>query len=107
MNISNKNVIWLDQLGMKDVDRVGGKNASLGEMIQHLTSVGIRVPMGFATTARAYREFMQQNGLQDKINLFLKNLDVKNILMLQSRFDHQQLLKIYQKLLLLVSKKLI
>lgn len=72
-------IIWFDKLSVNDVAKVGGKNASLGEMIQTLTKVGIRVPEGFATTAQAYRDFLNQNGLQEKINSFLKNLDVSDI----------------------------
>src|SRR5699024_705841 len=56
-------VVWFDQLGMGDVERVGGKNASLGEMISHLSGAGVSVPGGFATTARAYREFLAHDGL--------------------------------------------
>ncbi len=52
------NVIWLDQLGINDIDRVGGKNASLGEMIQNLGNLGVNVPGGFATTSDAYRGFL-------------------------------------------------
>ena len=74
-----KNIIWFDKLGVKDVAKVGGKNASLGEMIRHLTKVGLRVPMGFATTAEAYREFLSQNGLQKKINKTLQDLDVGDV----------------------------
>ena len=50
-------IIWFDKLGRKDVEEVGGKNSSLGEMIQNLSKNGMRVPMGFATTAQAYRDF--------------------------------------------------
>lgn len=53
-----KYILWFDQLGMNDVERVGGKNASLGEMISHLSGAGVTVPGGFATTADAYREFL-------------------------------------------------
>jgi pyruvate, water dikinase len=77
--MSKQNVIWFDKLGMGDVERVGGKNASLGEMIQHLSSAGMQVPMGFATTAEAYREFLQQDGVQDKINHALSELDVSDV----------------------------
>ena len=56
-------VIWLDKLGMNDVDRVGGKNASLGEMISKLSALGVSVPGGFATTAKAYRQFLRHGGL--------------------------------------------
>jgi len=72
-------VVWFDELGMNDVERVGGKNASLGEMISHLSSVGVRVPGGFATTAQAYRDFLSENGLSEKINSTLADLDVKDV----------------------------
>ena len=60
-------VARLDQLRMSDVEDVGGKNASLGEMISQLAKVGIRVPGGFATTAQAFREFLSQSGLDTRI----------------------------------------
>jgi len=72
-------VIRLDQLGMRNVDTVGGKNASLGEMIANLSSLGVRVPGGFATTAAAYRDFLSTNGLDQKINATLSALDVDDI----------------------------
>lgn len=72
-------VIWFDELRMTDVERVGGKNASLGEMISQLASSGVRVPGGFATTAQAYRDFLAHNGLADKINAMLNKLDVDNV----------------------------
>lgn len=72
-------VIWFDQLGMHDVDRVGGKNASLGEMISNLANAGVSVPGGFATTAQAYREFLAHDGLQDRINRALAELDVDDV----------------------------
>ena len=56
------NVLWFSSLGMKDLDQVGGKNASLGEMVGNLASAGVRVPDGFATTADAYRRFLAQRG---------------------------------------------
>ncbi|MCK4609130.1 MAG: phosphoenolpyruvate synthase, partial [Gammaproteobacteria bacterium] len=77
--MSNKNIIWFDKLGMQDVKLVGGKNASLGEMICNLSKAGIRVPKGFATTAQAFRDFMQQKGLADKIELTLRDLDVSDV----------------------------
>jgi pyruvate, water dikinase len=61
------NVAWLQDLRMTDLPQVGGKNASLGEMIGGLTQAGIRVPGGFATTADAYREFLRADGLADRI----------------------------------------
>lgn len=68
-------VIRLEQAGMGDVDKVGGKNASLGEMIRKLCDAGVKVPGGFATTAQAYRDFLQHNNLTDKINALLNELD--------------------------------
>ncbi len=61
-------VRWFDTVGVKDVPLVGGKNSSLGEMIQNLKAAGIRVPNGFATTADAYREFVRANQLHDRIH---------------------------------------
>ncbi len=72
-------VIGLEKLGKHDVERVGGKNASLGEMISHLSNAGVSVPGGFATTADAYREFLQKSGLHAKIQAELAQLDVDNI----------------------------
>ena len=72
-------VIWFDQLGMDDVERVGGKNASLGEMISNLANVGVSVPGGFATTADAYRDFLAHEGLADRINAELDQLDVDDV----------------------------
>jgi pyruvate,water dikinase len=68
------NVAWLKDLRMSDLPQVGGKNASLGEMIGGLTQAGIRVPGGFATTADAYREFLQAGGLAERIARRLKDL---------------------------------
>ncbi len=75
----NKAIRWFSELGMDDVPEVGGKNASLGEMISNLTSLGIQVPDGFATTADAYREFLSFQGLDTKINAMLDQLDVDNV----------------------------
>ncbi len=73
------NVLWYETLGMNDVDRVGGKNASLGEMISNLANVGVQVPGGFATTAYAFNEFLEQSGLNDRIYQLLDNLDVSDV----------------------------
>lgn len=73
------NVLWYQDLGMGDVDRVGGKNASLGEMISNLENLGVQVPGGFATTSFAFNEFLEQSGLNDKIYALLDTLDVDNI----------------------------
>ena len=72
-------VLWYEQLGMQDVERVGGKNASLGEMISNLSGAGVSVPGGFATTAFAFNEFLESSGLNDKIHDLLDNLDVDDI----------------------------
>ena len=72
-------VIGFDQLGMSDLGRVGGKNASLGEMIAHLTSEGIRVPGGFATTADAFREFIDGAQLRPRIDAALDKLNVDDV----------------------------
>ncbi len=72
-------ILWFDSLGMKDVARVGGKNASLGEMIQHLSGNGITVPTGFATTARAYRDFLRQDSLDKRIEKALRGLDIEDV----------------------------
>ena len=72
-------IVSLDQIGMEDLERVGGKNASLGEMIRHLSHTGVAVPGGFATTVDAYRNFLEQNGLVEKIEACLENLDVSNV----------------------------
>lgn len=75
-------ILWFKQLGIDDVDQVGGKNASLGEMISNLTSKGVRVPNGFATTAEAYRSFLQHDGLGDRIKALLAELDVEDVVAL-------------------------
>jgi len=75
----NDYVQWLNELGMGDVEHVGGKNASLGEMIQNLSNLGVQVPGGFATTAHAYREYLATDGLADRINTALDALDVDDI----------------------------
>ncbi len=72
-------VISFEKLRIEDVPAVGGKNASLGEMISQLTAKGVRVPGGFATTAQAYREFLAQDGLDDRINAELDKLDVEDV----------------------------
>ena len=75
----SKQVLWLSELGIDNVDQVGGKNASLGEMIQNFSQAGVRVPGGFATTASAYRDFLAQNGLAQRIQETLAALDVDDI----------------------------
>jgi pyruvate, water dikinase len=72
-------VMTFDRLRMSDVDKVGGKNASLGEMIGQLAGQGVRVPNGFATTAHAFREFLHQSGLDKRIAEALARLDVDDV----------------------------
>src|SRR5512145_2861434 len=72
-------VIPFEKLRMNDVEQVGGKNSSLGEMISQLADSGVRVPGGFATTAQAYRDFLAQSGLDNKINAALDALDVEDV----------------------------
>ncbi len=72
-------VIPFEKLRMNDVEQVGGKNSSLGEMISQLADSGVRVPGGFATTAQAYRDFLAQSGLDTKINAALDALDVEDV----------------------------
>ena len=72
-------VHWFSNLGIKDVGLVGGKNASLGEMISQLTGAGISVPDGFATTADAFTEFLHHNQLSEHINARLETLDVDDV----------------------------
>lgn len=75
----NPQVIPLDKLGKHDIDKVGGKNASLGEMISHLSDLGVSVPGGFATTSEAFNKFLHDTGLNDKINDALKGLNVDDV----------------------------
>ncbi|MFU8877050.1 MAG: phosphoenolpyruvate synthase [Wenzhouxiangellaceae bacterium] len=70
---------WLDQSGMNDLEQVGGKNASLGEMISNLASSGVNVPGGFATTATAFRDFLAETGLDERIRKRMDGLDVEDV----------------------------
>ena len=72
-------VVPFEKLGIGDVERVGGKNASLGEMISNLASAGVTVPGGFATTAQAYNDFLHSNGLDERIHAALDTLDVSDV----------------------------
>lgn len=78
-------VRWFDQIGMEDLPLVGGKNASLGEMVRELASQGVRVPYGFATTAAAYRYFFEVGGLDRQIADILADLDTNDLKNLQER----------------------
>ncbi|WP_270886098.1 phosphoenolpyruvate synthase [Pedococcus sp. 5OH_020] len=73
------NIRWFSELGLGDVESVGGKNSSLGEMVQSLAEAGVRVPDGFATTADAYRRFLLHDGLVDRVNGLLEGLDVDDV----------------------------
>nr|WP_303648149.1 phosphoenolpyruvate synthase [Shewanella metallivivens] len=72
-------VLWYQELGMGDVNKVGGKNASLGEMISNLANAGVQVPGGFATTSHAFNEFLEQSGVNQKIFDILATLDVDDV----------------------------
>ncbi|MEH1942186.1 MAG: phosphoenolpyruvate synthase [Nostoc sp.] len=78
-------ILWFDEVGIADIPVVGGKNASLGEMIQQLTPKGINVPTGFATTAYAYRYFIQSAGLEPKLRKLFADLDVEDVKNLRER----------------------
>ena len=77
--IMERLVVWLDEVGIEDIPIVGGKNASLGEMIKHLSPKGIRIPYGFVVTAEAYRYFVSYNGLDKKIRDILERIDISNV----------------------------
>lgn len=74
-----KNTLWFDSLSMQDVDKVGGKNASLGEMVSNLANAGVSVPNGFATTAYAFNQFLDFEGLDERIHQLLDELDVDDV----------------------------
>ncbi len=78
-------ILWFNRISIKDIPRVGGKNASLGEMYSNLTRKGVKVPNGFAVTADAYRYFISEAGLKDKIKSALSGLNTSNVRNLQSR----------------------
>ncbi|MGP8306137.1 phosphoenolpyruvate synthase [Vibrio sp. YIC-376] len=74
-----KNTLWFNGLSMNDVDKVGGKNASLGEMVSNLANVGVSVPNGFATTSYAFNKFLDHEGLDERIHQLLDELDVEDV----------------------------
>src|SRR5829696_7298676 len=76
---STPTIAWFADLSLADIDQVGGKNASLGEMVRNLTSAGVRVPDGFATTADAYRQFISEGGLVEMINAEVAGLDTDDV----------------------------
>ena len=77
-------IALLESLSMQDVPSVGGKNASLGEMIGALSGLGVQVPGGFATTAQAFWDTLDANGLREKINVRLQGLDINDVPALQA-----------------------
>ncbi|KLU15240.1 MULTISPECIES: phosphoenolpyruvate synthase [Xenorhabdus] len=77
--LTPSNVLWYNQLGMNDVNRVGGKNASLGEMITNLAELGVSVPNGFATTAQAFNDFLEQSGVNQRIYQLLDETNVDDV----------------------------
>jgi pyruvate,water dikinase len=78
-------VLWFEDVNIADIPLVGGKNASLGEMIRQLTAKGVQVPLGFATTAYAYRYFIEQAGLGSQLQNLLADLDVNDVYNLRER----------------------
>ncbi|GAP95168.1 phosphoenolpyruvate synthase [Leptolyngbya sp. NIES-2104] len=78
-------VLWFEQVGIADISIVGGKNASLGEMIQQLTPKGVNVPTGFATTAYAFRYFMEKAGLEARLRRLFADLNVEDVNNLRDR----------------------
>lgn len=83
MSNSSKYILWFDEIHLTDLPQVGGKNSSLGEMINLLSESGIAVPGGFATTSDAFRFFIKKTNLNEKINDVLNTLDVHDVLALQ------------------------
>ncbi|MCD1294371.1 phosphoenolpyruvate synthase [Methanocella sp. CWC-04] len=77
--VTDKNILWFDEIGMETLPQVGGKNASLGEMYRELTSQDVRIPNGFAITARGYWHFLKSAGILDKLKETLSGLDKSNL----------------------------
>ncbi len=75
-------ILWFSEIGMNDLPQVGGKNASLGEMVSNLSSAGVHVPGGFATTSDAYRAFLAKDGLEDRIRELVNSFDVDDVVTL-------------------------
>ena len=72
-------IVPLREVGINDIEWVGGKNASLGEMIQHLTPLGISIPDGFVVTVHAYKQFLLSNDLEPSIKIFMDEIDFENL----------------------------
>ena len=79
MKVQDKFVLWFNEISMNDVSRVGGKNASLGEMYRNLTKKGVKVPNGFAITAYAYKYVLEKAGVLPKLRSVLRGLNAKNV----------------------------
>src|SRR5688572_29567101 len=77
--MNNKNILPLDSVGIDDISLVGGKNASLGEMLQHLTPMGINIPGGFVITVHAYSQFISFNSLDHQIKELVKTIDYEKV----------------------------
>ena len=75
----NENLLWLHELRLADLARVGGKNSSLGEMIGNLAGLGVSVPGGYATTSEAFKDFIAHNDLSKRIFDKLATLDVEDV----------------------------
>src|SRR5262245_11433957 len=82
---SPKYIRWFDEIGIEDIPLVGGKNASLGEMYRELTPKGVKVPNGFAITAEAYRYFLREAKLDERIRSLLSGLDTRDLESLRQR----------------------
>ena len=82
---ANAFILWFDQLGIEDVPLVGGKNASLGEMYSNLSKLGVRIPNGFAITAKTYFYLIEHAGIKDEIRRILNGLDTRNVQELHER----------------------
>lgn len=76
---------WFEEIGIDDIALVGGKNASLGEMYRELASKGVKVPNGFAVTAEAYRSFLRETRVDQRIKDLLQGLDTRNLENLRQR----------------------
>ena len=83
--VEDELVLWFEEVGIADVGKVGGKNASLGEMIRQLGPKGVKVPGGFATTAYAYRYFIKTNGLDQQLRDLFADLNTEDVHNLRAR----------------------
>ena len=81
----NTMILWFDQIGLEDIPRVGGKNASLGEMRRNISSRGVNIPNGFAITAHTYRYLLETSGINREIQRILEGLDTHDVNSLQQR----------------------